>query len=123
MAALASKAAAATVSPDLASPALSRRHRTSSARPTRRPAAACSLRTRGRDRLPAAVVAAAAAAAAPAKEEVLLQPIKEISGVVKLPGSKSLSNRILLLSALAEVINKALSSPPSFRLNRNVFSR
>jgi 3-phosphoshikimate 1-carboxyvinyltransferase len=47
-------------------------------------------------------VAAASAAAAPAKE-VLLQPIKEISGVVRLPGSKSLSNRILLLSALAEV--------------------
>jgi 3-phosphoshikimate 1-carboxyvinyltransferase len=59
-------------------------------------------------------------AAAPAKEEVLLQPIKEISGVVKLPGSKSLSNRVLLLSALAEVITNSLSSPPSFRLNRNV---
>lgn len=56
------------------------------------------------------VVAGAAAAAAPAKagaEEVVLQPIREISGTVKLPGSKSLSNRILLLAALAEV-----RSPP-----------
>ncbi|KAF5200770.1 3-phosphoshikimate 1-carboxyvinyltransferase protein [Thalictrum thalictroides] len=34
--------------------------------------------------------------------EIVLQPIKEISGTVKLPGSKSLSNRILLLAALAE---------------------
>ncbi len=32
----------------------------------------------------------------------MLQPIKTISGTVKLPGSKSLSNRILLLAALAE---------------------
>jgi 3-phosphoshikimate 1-carboxyvinyltransferase len=31
-----------------------------------------------------------------------VQPIKTISGTVKLPGSKSLSNRILLLAALAE---------------------
>lgn len=31
-----------------------------------------------------------------------MQPIKTISGTVKLPGSKSLSNRILLLAALAE---------------------
>lgn len=35
--------------------------------------------------------------------EIVLQPIQEISGVVNLPGSKSLSNRILLLAALAEV--------------------
>lgn len=35
--------------------------------------------------------------------EIVLQPIKEISGTVKLPGSKSLSNRILLLAALSEV--------------------
>lgn len=32
----------------------------------------------------------------------MLQPTKTISGTVKLPGSKSLSNRILLLAALAE---------------------
>lgn len=37
--------------------------------------------------------------------EIVLQPIKEISGTVKLPGSKSLSNRILLLAALSEVIS------------------
>lgn len=36
--------------------------------------------------------------------EIVLQPIKDISGIVKLPGSKSLSNRILLLAALSEVI-------------------
>lgn len=121
MAAMASKAAAATVSLDLAAPALSRRHRISSARPARCPAATCSLRTRGHGRR-SAVVVAAAAAAAPAKagaEEVVLQPIKEISGVVKLPGSKSLSNRILLLSALAEVTRL----PPSFRFNWNFSSR
>jgi hypothetical protein len=37
-----------------------------------------------------------------AVEQLVLQPIKTISGTVKLPGSKSLSNRILLLAALAE---------------------
>jgi hypothetical protein len=31
-----------------------------------------------------------------------LQPIDKIEGHVKLPGSKSLSNRILLLAALSE---------------------
>jgi len=60
-----------------------------------------------------------AAAAAPAvqagAEEILLQPIKEISGTVKLPGSKSLSNRILLLAALSEVSGAAPSlSLPSW---------
>lgn len=35
-------------------------------------------------------------------ETLELQPIKSIDGTVKLPGSKSLSNRILLLAALAE---------------------
>ena len=34
-------------------------------------------------------------------ESLTLQPIKSVSGEVTLPGSKSLSNRILLLSALA----------------------
>ena len=37
-----------------------------------------------------------------AVEELTVQPIKKIEGVVKLPGSKSLSNRALLLAALAE---------------------
>lgn len=40
---------------------------------------------------------------ASAVSEIVLQPIKEISGTMKLPGSKSLSNRILLLAALSEV--------------------
>ena len=31
-----------------------------------------------------------------------MRPVKTVSGTVKLPGSKSLSNRILLLAALAE---------------------
>ena len=35
-------------------------------------------------------------------ETLILQPIRRISGTVSLPGSKSLSNRILLLAALAE---------------------
>lgn len=36
-------------------------------------------------------------------ESIALEPISLISGEVELPGSKSLSNRVLLLSALAEV--------------------
>ena len=31
-----------------------------------------------------------------------MQPVQELRGTVKLPGSKSLSNRILLLAALAD---------------------
>lgn len=57
---------------------------------------------------------AVAAAEKPSKApEIVLQPIKEISGTVKLPGSKSLSNRILLLAALAEgttVLDNLLNS-------------
>ena len=34
-------------------------------------------------------------------EKLLLKPIKRIDGQLNLPGSKSLSNRILLLSSLA----------------------
>ncbi|CAK8575084.1 unnamed protein product [Lathyrus sativus] len=34
--------------------------------------------------------------------EIVLEPISEISGTITLPGSKSLSNRILLLAALSE---------------------
>lgn len=36
-------------------------------------------------------------------ESLTVAPISLISGEVELPGSKSLSNRVLLLSALAEV--------------------
>lgn len=47
------------------------------------------------------------AAAAPARlESLTVAPISLISGEVELPGSKSLSNRVLLLSALSEVIGK-----------------
>ncbi|CBI38901.3 unnamed protein product, partial [Vitis vinifera] len=45
--------------------------------------------------------------------EIVLQPIKEISGTITLPGSKSLSNRILLLAALSEgttVVDNLLNS-------------
>ncbi|WP_141138419.1 hypothetical protein, partial [Vibrio sp. V05_P4A8T149] len=34
-------------------------------------------------------------------ESLTLQPIKKINGQVNLPGSKSVSNRTLLLAALA----------------------
>lgn len=37
-------------------------------------------------------------------EQLTLQPIKRIEGHVQLPGSKSLSNRVLLLAALSEGI-------------------
>ncbi|CAN7116104.1 unnamed protein product [Brassica rapa subsp. narinosa] len=45
--------------------------------------------------------------------EIVLQPIRQISGLIKLPGSKSLSNRILLLAALSEgttVVDNLLNS-------------
>lgn len=41
--------------------------------------------------------------ASPQVDRIVLQPIRQINGIVKLPGSKSLSNRILLLAALSEV--------------------
>ncbi|XP_066370803.1 3-phosphoshikimate 1-carboxyvinyltransferase 2-like [Miscanthus floridulus] len=114
MAAMATKAAAATVSLDLAA---GRRHHhrpSSAAPPSARPASAAvvrGLRARGRRVVPAA--AAAASAVQAGAEEIVLQPIKEISGTVKLPGSKSLSNRILLLAALSEgttVVDNLLNS-------------
>ncbi|XP_027157677.1 3-phosphoshikimate 1-carboxyvinyltransferase 2 [Coffea eugenioides] len=71
-----------------------------------------SMLTRGRS--PLKVFASVAAAEKPSTvPEIVLQPIKEISGTVKLPGSKSLSNRILLLAALAEgrtVVDNLLDS-------------
>ncbi|KAK3195020.1 hypothetical protein Dsin_026330 [Dipteronia sinensis] len=45
--------------------------------------------------------------------EIVLQPINDISGTITLPGSKSLSNRVLLLAALSEgttVVDNLLSS-------------
>ncbi|XP_045828400.1 3-phosphoshikimate 1-carboxyvinyltransferase 2 [Trifolium pratense] len=47
----------------------------------------------------ASVAAAEKPSTAP---EIVLEPISEISGTITLPGSKSLSNRILLLAALSE---------------------
>ncbi|CAG9466681.1 unnamed protein product [Pedinophyceae sp. YPF-701] len=47
-------------------------------------------------------VVSAAAAPAGSVEKLTLEPIKKIEGHVRLPGSKSLSNRILLLAALSE---------------------
>uniref|UniRef100_A0A0E0DW91 3-phosphoshikimate 1-carboxyvinyltransferase n=1 Tax=Oryza meridionalis TaxID=40149 RepID=A0A0E0DW91_9ORYZ len=86
----------------------------SSRKQLRLPAAArggMRVRVRARGRREAVVVASASSSsvAAPAAkaEEIVLQPIREISGAVQLPGSKSLSNRILLLSALSEAL-KAL---------------
>ena len=37
-----------------------------------------------------------------APEQLVIQPVRRIEGHIKLPGSKSLSNRVLLLAALAE---------------------
>ncbi|XP_031269753.1 3-phosphoshikimate 1-carboxyvinyltransferase 2 [Pistacia vera] len=51
--------------------------------------------------------------------EIVLQPINEISGTIKLPGSKSLSNRILLLAALSEgttVVDNLLESDDIFHM-------
>ncbi|XP_010544647.1 PREDICTED: 3-phosphoshikimate 1-carboxyvinyltransferase, chloroplastic [Tarenaya hassleriana] len=63
---------------------------------------------------PVRVVASVSTAEKPSKApEIVLQPIREISGLVKLPGSKSLSNRILLLAALSEgttVVDNLLNS-------------
>lgn len=42
-------------------------------------------------------------------EKLFLEPIKKIEGTVVLPGSKSMSNRILLLSALAKGKTKVLN--------------
>ncbi|KAK1303486.1 hypothetical protein QJS10_CPB11g00456 [Acorus calamus] len=53
---------------------------------------------------PLRISAAAVAEKPSTAPEIVLQPISEITGTVKLPGSKSLSNRILLLAALAEVV-------------------
>uniref|UniRef100_A0A0D3GCF5 3-phosphoshikimate 1-carboxyvinyltransferase n=1 Tax=Oryza barthii TaxID=65489 RepID=A0A0D3GCF5_9ORYZ len=109
MASNAAAAAVAAVSLDRASAAFSSRKQ------LRLPAAA-----RGGMRVRARVAGAAGGgggvvvvAPAAKAEEIVLQPIREISGAVQLPGSKSLSNRILLLSALSEgttVVDNLLNS-------------
>ncbi|XP_057455357.1 3-phosphoshikimate 1-carboxyvinyltransferase 2 [Lotus japonicus] len=58
----------------------------------------------------ASVAAAEKPSTAP---EIVLEPIREIAGTITLPGSKSLSNRILLLAALSEgttVVDNLLNS-------------
>ncbi|MED6183147.1 hypothetical protein PIB30_035358 [Stylosanthes scabra] len=69
------------------------------------------------DRCNSNVVRVSASVAATEKPstapEIVLEPIKEISGTITLPGSKSLSNRILLLAALSEgktVVDNLLNS-------------
>ncbi|KAK1286566.1 hypothetical protein QJS10_CPB20g01516 [Acorus calamus] len=57
---------------------------------------------RSRTAAPLRISAAAVVEKPSTAPEIVLQPIREISGTVKLPGSKSLSNRILLLAALSE---------------------
>lgn len=55
-----------------------------------------------------------------AMDQLVLQPISKIEGHVKLPGSKSLSNRILLLAALSTgitVVKNLLVSPNPVMLN------
>ncbi|GLU00454.1 hypothetical protein SLE2022_178240 [Rubroshorea leprosula] len=63
---------------------------------------------------PFRVSASLATAEKPSRSsEIVLQPIREISGTVTLPGSKSLSNRVLLLAALSEgttVVDNLLNS-------------
>ncbi|KAM1063553.1 hypothetical protein FF1_027691 [Malus domestica] len=63
---------------------------------------------------PLTVAASVATAEKPSTvPEIVLQPIQEISGTIKLPGSKSLSNRILLIAALSEgttVVDNLLDS-------------
>jgi len=58
------------------------------------------MRNSGVFKVSASVAATEKPSTAP---EIVLEPIKEISGAITLPGSKSLSNRILLLAALSEV--------------------
>jgi len=118
MAAMATKA---TVSLDLAAGPRHHHRPSSAARPSARPAASAAvrgLRARGLRVVPLA--AAAAPAVQAGAEEIVLQPIKEISGTVKLPGSKSLSNRILLLAALSEVSGDGPPSLPLFLANWNL---
>lgn len=60
-----------------------------------------SFSGRHQERRPPGRGVALRATQAPAVDRLVLQPIKRIEGEVRLPGSKSLSNRVLLLAALA----------------------
>ncbi|CAM9841468.1 unnamed protein product, partial [Hapterophycus canaliculatus] len=78
-------------------------HSCSSGRNT---AVGCSRTSRRRQRHQMVMDAAAAAVRL---ESLTVAPISLISGEVELPGSKSLSNRVLLLSALAEGTTKVVN--------------
>nr|ALK27163.1 chloroplast 5-enolpyruvylshikimate-3-phosphate synthase [Triticum aestivum] len=106
---VAASASSSAVSLDRAAPAHPRRLRMPAARAAHRGA----VRLWGPRGAAARATSVAAPAAPAGAEEVVLQPIREISGAVQLPGSKSLSNRILLLSALSEgttVVDNLLNS-------------
>ena len=45
----------------------------------------------------------------PLADSLTLKPIKKITGEVQLPGSKSLSNRVLLLAALSKGSTKIIN--------------
>jgi 3-phosphoshikimate 1-carboxyvinyltransferase len=52
-------------------------------------------------------------------KQLTLQPVKEVGGQVTIPGSKSLSNRVLLLAALAEgetLVRNTLHSDDTLRM-------
>lgn len=69
--------------------------------------------------VPRRAVAPIVAAAAAKLEKLTVAPVKVIEGHVKLPGSKSLSNRILLLAALAEgttTVENILVSPSTTKI-------
>ena len=73
------------------------------------PTAAAALKHRKRTTRRAATRSVSVKASAGTLEKLYLEPIKKIEGTVTLPGSKSMSNRILLLSALAEGKTKVLN--------------
>ena len=68
-----------------------------------------ALKPRTRDARKAVKPSRAVTASTGTLEKLFLEPIKKIEGTVTLPGSKSMSNRILLLAALAEGKTKVLN--------------
>ena len=59
-------------------------------------------------------------------EQLTLQPIKRIEGHVQLPGSKSLSNRVLLLAALSEgttLVKNLLVRPAQLLMRMQIANR
>lgn len=64
--------------------------------------ASASVNWTNRIRMAHSLIICVISYAAEAAESLTLKPIKSISGTVRLPGSKSLSNRVLLLAALSK---------------------